>query len=130
MCNLDKRQNGSFGRAWHFFWLGGSGEALKQCSMSASRDSWTTSASDICPLSKRHLAFKVFWIRGLCQFHRGLKLVFRNASNRTRYFFFLSNFPFLLKNLCLCCYLQAFSSCSEQGLLFIAVPGLFAEHGL
>ena len=37
----------------------------------------------------------------------------------------------------LCCYLSAFSSCGEQGLLFVAVCGLLtamaslvAEHGL
>ena len=43
----------------------------------------------------------------------------------------------ILAELGLCCYMQAFSSCSERGLLFavvrrllIAVASLVAEHGL
>ena len=45
-------------------------------------------------------------------------------------------FFFFLAALGLCCYAQAFSSCSKQGLLFISVHGLLievaslvAEHG-
>ena len=51
--------------------------------------------------------------------------------------FFLSFFSFFLSALGLCCCTQAFSSCREQGLLFVAVHGLLievaslvAEHGL
>ena len=51
-------------------------------------------------------------------------------------FFFLNLFLFLAA-LGLCCCARAFSSCSEQGLLFVAVRGLLivvaslvAEHGL
>ena len=56
--------------------------------------------------------------------------------------FFLNNFIYfylfiILAVLCLRCCTRAFSSCGEQGLLFIAVRGLLiavaflvAEHGL
>ena len=50
---------------------------------------------------------------------------------------FLKNNYLLLAALCLCCGVWAFSSCHEQGLLFIVVHGLliavaslFVEHGL
>ena len=53
-------------------------------------------------------------------------------------FIHLKNFWFLfLAVFCLRCCVQAFSSCGERGLLFIAVHGLFiavaflvVEHGL
>ena len=53
-------------------------------------------------------------------------------------FNFINVFIYLfLAALGLCCCMQAFSSCSEQGLLFFAVPrlltavaSLVAEHGL
>ena len=56
-------------------------------------------------------------------------------------FFFLINFYLFiylfLAALGLCCCVRAFSSCGEQGLLFVAVHGLLiavaslvAEHGL
>ena len=54
------------------------------------------------------------------------------------YFLKINLFIFLsLAALGLCCCVQAFSSCSEQGLLFVAVSGLLTavaslvvEHGL
>ena len=55
------------------------------------------------------------------------------------FFFFLNLFIylFILAVLGLCCCSWAFSSCGEQGLLFVAVHGLLivvaslvAEHGL
>ena len=54
------------------------------------------------------------------------------------FFFFFNKFIYLfLAALGLCCCTRAFSSCSEQGLLFvtvhrllIAVASLVAEHGL
>ena len=53
------------------------------------------------------------------------------------FFFFLFFFKFFLAVLGLCCCAQAFSSCGERGLLFVAVCGLLmavaslvAEHGL
>ena len=52
-------------------------------------------------------------------------------------FFFFCNFFFFLVALGLRCCVQAFSSCGEQGLLFVAVhrllivmASLVAEHGL
>ena len=58
----------------------------------------------------------------------------------TFHFFFFSKIKllfFLLAVLCLCCCAWAFSSCRQQGLLFIAVHGLLiavaslaVEHGL
>ena len=39
-------------------------------------------------------------------------------------FFFLRLFIYLLAALGLCCCLQAFSNCGEQGLLFVALHGL------
>ena len=54
------------------------------------------------------------------------------------FFFFINLFIYLLMAvLGLCCCMQAFSSCGERGLLFVAVHGLFiavasfvVEHGL
>ena len=53
------------------------------------------------------------------------------------FFFFLNLFYLFLAALGLRCCARAFSSCGEQGLLFIAVRGLLiavaslvAEHGL
>ena len=53
------------------------------------------------------------------------------------FFFFLSFIIYLLVELGLCCCARAFSSCSERGLLFIAVrrlliavASLVAEYGL
>ena len=50
---------------------------------------------------------------------------------------FFLNFYLFLAALGLCCCTQAFSSCGERGLLFVAVRGLLiavaslvAEHGL
>ena len=50
---------------------------------------------------------------------------------------FIYFFDLFLAALCLCCYVRAFSSCGEQGLLFIVVHGLLIavaslveEHGL
>ena len=40
------------------------------------------------------------------------------------FLFFLRNFIYYLAALGLCCCTRAFSSCSEQGLLFVAVRGL------
>ena len=40
------------------------------------------------------------------------------------FFFFLRLFIYLLAALGLCCCLQAFSNCGEQGLLFVALHGL------
>ena len=58
------------------------------------------------------------------------------AGSRGNSFFFF-NFVLFLAALGLHCWVQAFSSCSEQGLLFvevcgllIAVASLVAEHGL
>ena len=52
-------------------------------------------------------------------------------------FFFFHNFIYFLAALGLCCCTQAFCSCGERGLLFVAVRGLLtvvaslvAEHGL
>ena len=39
-------------------------------------------------------------------------------------------FFFFWAALGLCCRMQAFSSCGERGLLFVAVASLVAEHGL
>ena len=63
------------------------------------------------------------------------------VSSECRFFFFLINlfilFYLLLAVLGLRCCAQAFSSCGEWGLLFVAVRGLLiavaslvAEHGL
>ena len=41
------------------------------------------------------------------------------------YFFFYYLFIYLLAALGLCCCAQAFSSCGERGLLFVAVRELF-----
>ena len=58
--------------------------------------------------------------------------------DRVFFFFFLINlfYLFILAVLGLCCCVWTFSSCSEQGLLFVAVRGLLiavaslvAEHG-
>ena len=58
--------------------------------------------------------------------------LFPYPFNDAVFFFFL----FFLSVLGLCCCAQAFSSCGEQGLLFIALRGLLiavasfvAEHG-
>ena len=62
-----------------------------------------------------------------------------NVAVATSFFFFIFYFHFFkcLAALGLRCYVQAFSSCGEQGLLFvavhrllIAVASLVAEHGL
>ena len=67
------------------------------------------------------------WLRG------------NSSSSRSLFFFFLLIlFIYLfLAVLGLCCCARAFSSCSERGLLFVAVSGLLiveaplvAEHGL
>ena len=63
------------------------------------------------------------------------------STHPPQHFFFLfKNYLFIylfLAELGLCCWAQAFSSCGEQGLLFIAVRGLLiavaslvAEHQL
>ena len=69
------------------------------------------------------MGFSVFWV-----FKEYLDLI---------YFIFLFFIYLFLAVLCLCCCVQAFSRCSEQGLLFIVVHGLrtavaslVAEHGL
>ena len=53
------------------------------------------------------------------------------------FFYFLNLFILFLAALGLCCCTQAFSSCGEQGLFFVAVCGLLivvaslvVEHGL
>ena len=46
----------------------------------------------------------------------------RDSSSSS--FFFLRLFIYLLAALGLCCCLQAFSNCGEQGLLFVALHGL------
>ena len=59
-------------------------------------------------------------------------------SQSPQLFFFFYKFIYLfLAALCLCCCARAFSSCGEQGLLFIAAHGLLiavaslvVEHGL
>ena len=55
----------------------------------------------------------------------------------TLFFFFLNKFLYFLAALGFRCWVQAFSSYGEQGLLFVAVRGLLiavaslvAEHGL
>ena len=62
---------------------------------------------------------------------------FSNTWGRGPLFVFFSHFFLLLAVLGLCCCARAFSSCSERGLLFvavrrllIAVASLVAEHGL
>ena len=52
-------------------------------------------------------------------------------------FYFVLKFILFLSALGLCCCARAFSSCSERGLLFVAVHGLLiavaslvVEHGL
>lgn len=70
-------------------WVKGAGEAMKQCLIIAS---WTMVApgpgvaSDVCPFNKLYLAVKMSSMCGVCQFHRGIKAIFRNASNPVRYF--------------------------------------------
>ena len=80
--------------------------------------------------------------------YKSLVLVYFHAVSLFPYFFKMSSFFFLFWNLnlvinlllaklSLCCYAKAFSSCCEQGLLFVVVRGLLvvvaslvAEHEL
>ena len=66
-----------------------------------------------------------------------LHFIKETPANSLRLFFFLIYFYLFLAVLGLCCSVQAFSSCGERGLLFVAVLGLLiavaslvAEHGL
>ena len=60
----------------------------------------------------------------------------KKTNKIDNFFFLIFNFILFLAELGLRCCAQAFSSCSEQGLLFVAVRGLLivvaslvAEHG-
>ena len=72
------------------------------------------------------------------QDHRqGKGLVFYSGPEGFCFFFLNLLIYLFLAALGLCCCTQAFSSCGEQGLLFVAVHGLLiavasfvAEHGL
>lgn len=78
---------------------------MKQCLIIAS---WTMVApalgvaSDVCPFNKLYLAVKMSSMCGVCQFHRGIKAIFRNASNPVRYLYltlkdiYSGSFSFLL----------------------------------
>ena len=66
----------------------------------------------------------------------GQHLVYMNIHHCIIHYYYYYHF-FFLAALGLCCCTWAFSSCSEQGLLFIAVRGLLiavaslaVEHGL
>ena len=67
-----------------------------------------------------------------------MKTFFFFSRSHHNFFFFFYKFIYLfLAALCLCCCARAFSSCGEQGLLFIAAHGLLiavaslvVEHGL
>ena len=68
-----------------------------------------------------------------------MKLLEKNKYTKGfHFFYFLINlFVYFLVELGLCCCTRAFSSCGEQGLLFVVVHGLLtavaslvAEHGL
>ena len=50
----------------------------------------------------------------------------QSYSNQDRAFFFNKFIYLFLAALGLCCCAQAFSSCGERGLLFVAVRGLLA----
>ena len=70
--------------------------------------------------------------------------IFESLARSSKWYLRLAKSNFLKKlinlflaELCLCCCAQAFSSCSERGLLFIAVrrlliavASLVVEHGL
>ena len=66
-------------------------------------------------------------------------MTFPRAPAQCSFFFFLINlfYLFVLAAMGLCCCPQAFSSCGERELVFVAVPGLLTavaslvvEHGL
>ena len=61
----------------------------------------------------------------------------KSPPHSLNFFFLIFFLNLFLALLGLCCYAWAFSSCSERGLLFVAVRGLLiavaslvAEHGL